>query len=763
MSSIKVELAHVEGDTVFVVAALAHQAAVHLTGSLMVGGRAHDVTANLVRFPRHEPNAVQDVSHGILIGKWLPPDPPGADLAGQEAVLMLSNPAGEQFQARLQLRHEPAAFRRMATTYDRVLRALLEQASREEAYLLETQIWPEVAERAEVADLAELGPEIVTDIEFCCMPLPGVLLIVGHLVDPLHQVVAIDVFHGDNDEPYERRLLRYEPVLSTAEPRDLRSAGGFLIVLEFNEAEVAQDDFVLLLATRTRVWTRSLPQPTLDRGLDRLQAQMRDLDADARLLIVEELARLAVRRGDRAAGLALFALQTALSAELPASLSRPACGLRLNVDLAAVINGHGVFLMGWAALEPELVRGVELCVPGPDGGVRCDVSGSWVLHPRMDVWRTLKAEGEQIMSDQLGFICVARTAAASISTVGYLAVHMLDGGIRRMTPKLHFAAVDPIEAIKPLLIAFPQTHLRLRVLLDRHIGPAITALWSQRRLSSRAPDINEYGAVPTEPECSVIVPLYGRYDFLEHQLARFADDPALRGQELIYVIDDPMIYDAVRQVAPDLAQLYDLPFRLVYAGRNLGFAGATNLGASQARGEYLLLMNSDVMPRRFHWLRELIAAYRRVPKAGALGPKLLYEDQSIQHAGMRFVRYQAWGDMWVNEHPGKGLTDQLGDAPIPCDALSGACLLIETALYHRVGGLSEDYIIGDFEDSDLCLKLLQAGRRNWLIPSVALYHLERQSQSLRGEADWRSNLTLLNCWTHHQRWDAIISDQKAAQ
>jgi GT2 family glycosyltransferase len=144
-----------------------------------------------------------------------------------------------------------------------------------------------------------------------------------------------------------------------------------------------------------------------------------------------------------------------------------------------------------------------------------------------------------------------------------------------------------------------------------------------------------------------------------------------------------------------------------------------------------------------------------------VAPKLLYEDNSIQHVGMKFVRYPVWGGMWVNEHPGKGLIDDVGSEPIECDAVTGACLLIDTATYRRLGGLSEDYIIGDFEDSDLCLKLIRAGRRQWVVPSVALYHLERQSQSLVGEQDWRTNLTLLNCWTHHRRWDSIISRRSA--
>jgi GT2 family glycosyltransferase len=82
--------------------------------------------------------------------------------------------------------------------------------------------------------------------------------------------------------------------------------------------------------------------------------------------------------------------------------------------------------------------------------------------------------------------------------------------------------------------------------------------------------------------------------------------------------------------------------------------------------------------------------------------------------------------------------------------------MVEARLYRELGGLSEDYIIGDFEDSDLCLRAAAAGRRNYVALDVELYHLERQSQARIGDAQWRNNLTLYNCWLHDQRWAAQI-------
>jgi GT2 family glycosyltransferase len=82
--------------------------------------------------------------------------------------------------------------------------------------------------------------------------------------------------------------------------------------------------------------------------------------------------------------------------------------------------------------------------------------------------------------------------------------------------------------------------------------------------------------------------------------------------------------------------------------------------------------------------------------------------------------------------------------------------MIDAKLFHELGGFSEDYIVGDFEDSDLCLRAREAGRRNYIASDVELFHLERQSQQLIGDASWRRNLTAYNCWLHNRRWANVI-------
>ena len=82
--------------------------------------------------------------------------------------------------------------------------------------------------------------------------------------------------------------------------------------------------------------------------------------------------------------------------------------------------------------------------------------------------------------------------------------------------------------------------------------------------------------------------------------------------------------------------------------------------------------------------------------------------------------------------------------------------MISKKLYAQVGGLTTDYIIGDFEDSDLCLKCQELGYESWYFADATLYHLERQSVPLNtvysGSLAWQLNARL-----HDQRWGTHIS------
>jgi GT2 family glycosyltransferase len=254
-------------------------------------------------------------------------------------------------------------------------------------------------------------------------------------------------------------------------------------------------------------------------------------------------------------------------------------------------------------------------------------------------------------------------------------------------------------------------------------------------------------------EVSIIVPLYQRIDLLEQQLAQFVHDPEVRQAELIYVLDSPELATSLAAAASQLFQLYRVPLSVVTLKCNAGFSAVNNVGASLARGRLLVLLNSDVLPDKPGWLGKMRAFYDSTPGIGALGPKLLYEDDSLQHAGIYFAPLTGTS-VWENRHYFKGLHRRLPAANVTrrVPAVTGACMMIESALYERFGGLHGVYVQGDYEDSDLCLRLAEGGFENWYLPDVELYHLEGQSYALGA----RQLNARYNTWLHTRLWNKSI-------
>jgi GT2 family glycosyltransferase len=359
-------------------------------------------------------------------------------------------------------------------------------------------------------------------------------------------------------------------------------------------------------------------------------------------------------------------------------------------------------------------------------------------------------------ADGTGFLGYCETRAPSRLSTGWLLEMENALGVAREVPGPPVS--HDLLAARAAILADLHKERRWDTPLMDHVVPAVTRI--QRRLEDRAAirHVWEYGERPTDPAVSIVVPLYGRIDFLEHQLAQFVHDPEMREADLIYVLDSPQLAAALEAAAGQLFELYGLPFRVVVLAENGGYSVANNRGASLAEGRLLLLLNSDVLPDRPGWLGQMAAFYEETDAIGALAPKLLFEDDTLQHAGIRFQRPPG-GGAWENEHYFKGLHRDLPAANVtrPVPAVSGACLMISREQFEQAGGLRGMYVQGDYEDTDLCLRLRQEGRQTWYLPEVELYHLEGQSYAL----ETRHAMSRYNVWLHTRLWNEEIESAMA--
>ncbi|MDN5862461.1 MAG: glycosyltransferase [Salinisphaera sp.] len=296
---------------------------------------------------------------------------------------------------------------------------------------------------------------------------------------------------------------------------------------------------------------------------------------------------------------------------------------------------------------------------------------------------------------------------------------------------------------------------RLHDMFEAGLGAALEAVNQQRLIHDplweEAIESRQFGAPPESPARSVIVPLYGRCDFLRDQLAGFAGDADFYHTDLIWVVDYPALLAQTLALAARCHRRFNVAFRVVWYGRNLGFAGANNVGVRVSRADRLLLLNSDVTPQQPGWLKPLEQALDRLPSAGAVTPLLQFADGSVQHAGMEAQCRPQLPGFLLNAHPGKGKLWTGADSPFEAPMLTGACLLLRKRDYLACGGLDEGYLIGYFEDCDLCLRLRGLGRKLYLVPAARLWHLEQQSQPFGSSADVRRLIFLFNAWRYGRK------------
>lgn len=458
----------------------------------------------------------------------------------------------------------------------------------------------------------------------------------------------------------------------------------------------------------------------------------------------------------------------------------------LVVEPAVALGDGQYVLSGWLfdpgrRVDSVSIKGVH--------GESLDITQSMLFYDDARLSKKLKAHAEAPKPRFMVQFSVEKNGSGNLaaSDQSYvLEVRKRGGGIKTTRIQLLPVAVEPLGDIRRLLSQLPVVMGGKRKLFDSLLGPAITRMWANREnVETTAAQVVEYNAslAPRAPDVSLIIPVYGRFDFIEHQLTRFATDDDMRRHDIIFVLDDPRLEGAVRQHAFHWEQYFSLAFRIVYLGSNHGYAAANNRGVEHARADTLLLLNSDVLPQSGGWVSELAASASepqtdtgphatnasRVDHATytVMGARLLYEDQTIQHDGMHFYASPFMDDLWTNTHPNKGMpTDVVSVAPTPFDveAVTGACLLIPRALYVDLGGFDENYILGDFEDSDLCLRARSRGAVIKQNSAVVLYHLERQSQSLVSADQWKSEISYYNCWYHTQLWsDDILALKGLAQ
>lgn len=182
--------------------------------------------------------------------------------------------------------------------------------------------------------------------------------------------------------------------------------------------------------------------------------------------------------------------------------------------------------------------------------------------------------------------------------------------------------------------------------------------------------------------------------------------------ELVFV-DNGSRDGTVKWLRDQVAQHPD--YRLVENARNEGFARGCNQGIAAARGEYILLLNNDVVVAA-HWLSDMLEALERTPHAGIVGP---VTNQISGRQQAEYPEYTGVADLPVFAAARRERhRHQRTFAP----RVVGFCMLMRASLLDRIGALDESFGTGNFEDDDLCLRAELAGQRNLIAADVFIHH-----------------------------------------
>ena len=166
------------------------------------------------------------------------------------------------------------------------------------------------------------------------------------------------------------------------------------------------------------------------------------------------------------------------------------------------------------------------------------------------------------------------------------------------------------------------------------------------------------------------------------------------------------------------------PFRLVRLQTNRFFGEGNNIGAESARADLVCFMNNDIIVTP-HWLEPLMEVHERHADCGAVGPKFVYPDGSLQEAG---ALIDAAGDAKRLGH-GADASDEAYNRFRQVDYVSAATLLLSRADFESVLGFDLAWDPAYYEDTDLCLKISSRGRKIYYCPDSTVVHYESVTTS----------------------------------
>ena len=255
-----------------------------------------------------------------------------------------------------------------------------------------------------------------------------------------------------------------------------------------------------------------------------------------------------------------------------------------------------------------------------------------------------------------------------------------------------------------------------------------------------------------EPTVQVIVP--------------FKDNAAITGQCIrsvlscteyanyeLTLVDNWSTGHQTGKLCADLTEYHNV--KLLHVEESFNYSRLNNLAKAESSSDFVLLLNNDVVITQPNWLRMMVNELLADAKAGIVGIKLLYPNQTVQHAGVVLGLHGVAGHVHAGLGPNTSGYMARAILAQELSAVTAACLLVRRSVLEDIGGLDEHKLAIAFNDVDLCLK---ARTRGWKIiwtPDVTLEHHESISRGADAEGAklvrFRDETEVMK-----QRWNGLL-------
>lgn len=229
-----------------------------------------------------------------------------------------------------------------------------------------------------------------------------------------------------------------------------------------------------------------------------------------------------------------------------------------------------------------------------------------------------------------------------------------------------------------------------------------------------------------EPLVSVIIPNKDHRQDLDLCIRSISERATYKNLEFIVVENNSTepetfaYYEKIQKEFPNV--------RVVRWEREFNYSAINNFGVTFAKGEYLLFLNNDTEPIEPRFIEEMLGLCQR-DDVGIVGARLLYQDDTIQHAGVVVGFGGIAGHTFIGLHKAENSYFHRAMSTQDYSAVTAACMMSKKSIFQQVGGFTEELAVA-FNDIDYCMKVRAAGKLVVYNPYALLYHYESKSRGL---------------------------------